>query len=79
MLRREGWRVNRKRVERIWRQEGLKVPSKQRKRKRLWLNDGSCVRHRAEYPNHGWSYDFVAGQFLNKHFTFIRDSSFLLS
>ena len=59
MLRREGWRVNRKRVERIWRQEGLKVPSKQRKRKRLWLNDGSCVRHRVEYPNHVWSYDLL--------------------
>lgn len=59
MLRREGWRANHKRVERIWRQEGLKVPSKQRKRKRLWLNDGSCVRHRAENPNHVWSYDLV--------------------
>ncbi len=51
--------MNRKRVERIWRQEGLKVPSKQRKRKRLWLNDGSCVRHRVEYPNHVWSYDLL--------------------
>ncbi len=59
MLRREGWRANHKRVERIWRQEGLKVPSKQRKRKRLWLKDGSCVRHRAENPNHVWSYDLV--------------------
>jgi len=55
----EGWRVNHKRVERIWRQEGLKVPAKQPKRGRLWLNDGSCVRLRAEYPNHVWSYDFV--------------------
>jgi len=51
--------VNHKRVERIWRQEGLKVPKKQPKRGRLWLNDGSCVRRRAEYPNHLWSYDFV--------------------
>jgi transposase InsO family protein len=59
MLWREGWRVNHKRVERIWRQEGLKVPSKQPKRARLWLNDGSCIRLRAEYPNHVWSYDFV--------------------
>ena len=54
-----GWRVNAKRVERIWRREGLKVPYKQPKRRRLWLNDGSCVRLRPEYPNHVWSYDFV--------------------
>lgn len=59
MLQHEGWRVNHKRVERIWRQEGLKVPKKQPKRGRLWLSDGSCVRLRAEYPNHVWSYDFL--------------------
>ena len=59
LLRREGWRVNHKRVERIWRQEGLKVPARQPKRGRLWLNDGSCVRLRPEYPNHVWSYDFM--------------------
>lgn len=59
LLRDEGFRVNHKRVERIWRREGLKVPKKQPKRGRLWFNDGSCVRHRAEYPNHVWSYDFV--------------------
>jgi len=59
MLRAEGWTVNHKRVERIWRQEGLKVPMKQPKRSRLWLGDGSCVRRRAEYPNHVWSYDFI--------------------
>jgi len=40
----KGWRVNHKRVERIWRTEGLKVPQKQPKRGRLWLNDGSCIR-----------------------------------
>jgi len=51
--------VNFKRVERIWRWEGLKVPLKQPKRKRLWFNDGSCIRLRAEHPNHVWSYDFV--------------------
>jgi putative transposase len=51
--------VNDKRVERIWRREGLKVPKKQPKRGRLWLPDGSCVRLRAERPNHVWSYDFV--------------------
>jgi HTH-like domain len=54
-----GWVVNDKRVERIWRREGLKVPPKQPKRGRLWLADGSCLRLRAEYPNHVWSYDFV--------------------
>ena len=57
---REGWRVNHKRVERIWRQEGLKVPNKQPKRGRLWLNDGSCLRLRPCWPNYVWSYDFVA-------------------
>jgi transposase InsO family protein len=59
LLRREGWRVNAKRVERIWRQEGLKVPRKQPKRGRLWFADGSCTRRRAEHRNHVWSYDFV--------------------
>ena len=54
-----GWRVNHKRVERIWRREGLKVPQKQPKRGRLWLNDGSCVRLRPENKDHVWSYDFV--------------------
>jgi putative transposase len=60
MLQMEGWQVNHKRVERIWRQEGLKVPKKQPKRGRLWLNDGSCLRLRPEYPDHVWSYDFVS-------------------
>ena len=59
LLRRAGWLVNDKRVERIWRREGLKVPAKQPKRSRLWLNDGSCIRLRAERPNHVWSYDFL--------------------
>jgi transposase InsO family protein len=59
MLVEEGWKINHKRIERLWRQEGLKVPQKQPKRGRLWLNDGSCVRKKAEYPNHVWSYDFV--------------------
>ncbi|CAH1664595.1 hypothetical protein CHELA20_40444 [Hyphomicrobiales bacterium] len=62
MLRFEGWTVNAKRVERIWRREGLKVPQKQPKRGRLWMNDGSCVRLRPEHPNHVWSYDFVEGR-----------------
>jgi len=60
LLRQDGWRVNHKRVERIWRQEGLKVPQRQPKRRRLWLNDGSCLRLRPERKNHVWSYDFVA-------------------
>jgi transposase InsO family protein len=59
MLLVEGWVVNHKRVERIWRREGLKVPRKQPKRRRLWLNDGSCIRLRAAWPNHVWAYDFV--------------------
>jgi putative transposase len=59
LLRQAGWSVNAKRVERIWRREGLKVPAKQPKRRRLWLNDGSCVRLRPERANHVWSYDFV--------------------
>lgn len=59
LLQREGWSVNHKRVERIWRREGLRVPRKQPKRGRLWLNGGSCVRLRAKRPNHVWSYDFV--------------------
>jgi putative transposase len=59
LLRRAGWRVNRKRVERIWRREGLKVPARQPKRDRLWLADGACVRLRPERPNQVWAYDFV--------------------
>ena len=60
LLRMQGWGVGLGRVERLWRQEGLKVPSKQPKRGRLWLNDGSCVRLRPSWQNHVWSYDFVA-------------------
>jgi transposase InsO family protein len=59
LLRFEGWHVNAKRVQRIWQREGLKVPSKQPKRGRLWLNDGSCIRLRATHPGQVWSYDFV--------------------
>ena len=61
-LRLEGWRVNPKRVARIWREEGLKVPKKQPKRRRLWLGDGSCIRLRPQHRNHVWAYDFVADQ-----------------
>jgi transposase InsO family protein len=59
LLRAEGWHVNHKRVERIWRYLGLKVPAKQPKRGRLWLNDGSCIRLRPSWQNHVWAYDFV--------------------
>ncbi len=59
LLRRREWQVNRKRLERIWREEGLKVPKKQIKRRRLWLNDGSCIRLRPQYKDHVGSYDFI--------------------
>jgi transposase InsO family protein len=59
LLRCEGWTVNHKRVERIWRREGLKVPRRQRPRRRLWLGDGSCVRLRPTHKDHVWAYDFV--------------------
>jgi len=58
----EGWQINHKRLERIWRQEGLKVPSKQPKRPRLWFNDGYCLRLKPLFRNHVWSYDFVANR-----------------
>ena len=59
LLWQEGWQISQSRVERIWKQEGLKVPQKQPKRGRLWLNDGSCVRLRPLHRNHVWSWDFV--------------------
>ncbi len=59
LLRIAGWHVNHKRIEHLWRREGLKVPQRQPKRSRLWLNDGSCVRRRPLWPNHVWAYDFV--------------------
>jgi len=65
LLKVEGWQVNHKRVERIWREEGLKVSQKHKKRKRLYLNDGSCMRLRPCWRNHVWSYDFVADRLVN--------------
>ncbi len=62
LLRREGWPVNKKRVHRLWRQEGLKVPEKQHKRQRLPIlgeSENGCTRRRAEHKDHVWSYDFV--------------------
>jgi putative transposase len=60
LLQRHGWQVGQDREQRIWRREGLKVPQKQRPRRRLWLNDGSCLRPRPERAHHVWSYDFVS-------------------
>jgi putative transposase len=62
LLQERGWQVNHKRVERIWRREGLKVPQRQTKRGRLWLNDGSCIRLRPEHKDHVWSYDFMVSR-----------------
>jgi transposase InsO family protein len=62
LLRGEGWPVNHKRVERLWRREGLKVPQKQPKRGRLWLTDGSCIRRRPASSHHVWAYDFVTAR-----------------
>lgn len=62
LIRRDGWEVNRKRVHRLWKREGLQVPQRQRKRRRLGSSDGSCIRQRPEYVHHVWSYDFVWDQ-----------------
>lgn len=59
MLRSQDWRVDHKRVEQMWRNERMKVPSVQSKQGRLWLNDGSCIRLRTKYPDHMWSYGFM--------------------
>ena len=59
LVQQAGWEISLSVVERIWRREGLKVPKKQPRRGRLWLNDGSCIRLRAERPGHVWSYGFV--------------------
>jgi putative transposase len=62
LLNESGIEVGKDRVQRIWRREGLKVPQKQPKRARLWLNDGSCIRLRPAHRNHVWSFDFVEAQ-----------------
>ena len=69
LSQREGFEVNHKRVERLWRIERLKVPQKQPKRKRLWFNDGSCIRLRPQFKDHVWSYDFVATRTKDGTFT----------
>ena len=60
-LRKRGWTVNHKRVERLWQEEGMQVPKKQHKRRRITLggSENSCLSKRALRPNHVWSYDFI--------------------
>jgi transposase InsO family protein len=62
LLREEGWHLNRKRVHRLWKREGLKIPVRQRKRRALGWKDGQRIRHRARHPNHVWTYDFLMDQ-----------------
>ncbi len=61
-LRADGWRVNHKRIERLWQEENMQVPQKQHRRRRLPRcgSENSCVRRRAQHKDHVWSYDFVA-------------------
>ncbi len=74
MLQQEEWKVNHKRVERLWRKEGLKVPQKQPKRGRIWLNDGSCIRLRPEHKDHVWSYDFMSARTSDGFSSFVVDN-----
>jgi putative transposase len=62
LLKREGLKINRKRVQRLWRETGLKVPARTMKKRRLGGSENACFRRRAERPNHVWSYDFVMDQ-----------------
>jgi putative transposase len=59
LLRREGWAANKKRIQRLWREADLKVPAKERKRRRMGASENGCTRRRAEYIDHLWSYDFA--------------------
>jgi len=65
MLNWEGWKINHKGVERIWHEQGLKVAGRQKKRRRLWLNDVSCIRLRPEYKDYVWSYDIIEDKTYN--------------
>jgi transposase InsO family protein len=60
LLVRDGWKVSRSRIQRLWRREGLRVPQRRRKRRRLGNSGNSCIRRVAEYRNHVWAYDFVS-------------------
>lgn len=59
LLQQDQWRVSRKRVHRLWRREGFKVPRKTRRRRRVGNSANSCIRYRAERPDHVWAWDFV--------------------
>ena len=59
LLRREGWRAGQSRVFRLWQREGLKVPVKKRKKRRLGTSENGCHRRRAAGPNDVWCWDFV--------------------
>ena len=65
LLRVEGWRVNHKKVERLWREEGLQLPQRHKKRRRLYHKDSSIIRLRPTHPNHVWSVDFVHDKLSN--------------
>jgi putative transposase len=64
-MRAEGWAVNHKKIERIWREEGLQLPHRHKRRKRLYHRDASIIRLRPQYPNHVWSVDFVHDKLSN--------------
>jgi transposase InsO family protein len=59
LLRRQGWQLNRKRVHRLWRREGLKVPQKSRKKRHLGHSGNSCIRLRPEHADQMWGWDFI--------------------
>ncbi|MDP5218871.1 IS3 family transposase [Ruegeria sp. 2205SS24-7] len=65
LLRVEGWRVNHKKVERLWREEGLQLPQRHKKKRRLYHKDSSIIRLRPTHPNHVWSVDFVHDKLSN--------------
>ena len=65
LLRIEGWRVNHKKVERLWREEGLQVPRRHKQRKRLYDHVHSVIHMRPLYPHHIWSVDFVQDRLLH--------------
>jgi len=58
----EGWQINRKRTQRLWREEGLRVPRRRRKRQRLGASTVPADRLRAEAPDHVWALDFQFDQ-----------------
>lgn len=67
LLRIEGWQVNHKKVERLWREEGLQLPRRYKRKRRLYHKDSSIIRLRPTHPNHVWSVDFVHDRLSNGH------------